>query len=114
MSGNGPEARRLLEQLKAESARRYVSPVLPAMIHAALGEKTTAPSRCWSRPTPPRTPLLIPIQVGEVGGRFSTSPEERLAALRADPRFGDLFGGWASSTLNKVAPLADPACAGAS
>lgn len=41
-SGNEREARRLLEKLKAESALRYVSPVLPAVIHAALAENDRA------------------------------------------------------------------------
>jgi hypothetical protein len=33
--------------------------------------------------------MLIPIQVGEAGP-FVHLPEERVAALRADPRFRDL------------------------
>src|SRR5262249_47041587 len=41
-SGDRDEAHRLLGQLKAESARRYVSPVLPAFVHASLGELDSA------------------------------------------------------------------------
>jgi TolB-like protein/Tfp pilus assembly protein PilF len=88
-SGNGREARRLLEKLEAESARQYVSPVLPAMIHAALSEDNRAfallDKACAARDT-----ALISIQVGQVGPYLKLT-RGRLAALRADPRFGDLL-----------------------
>ena len=87
-SGNGREARRLLEKLEAESARRYVSPVLPAMIHAALAEDDRA-FALLDKACAARDPALISIQVGEVGSIHLA--RAHLAALRADPRFGDLL-----------------------
>jgi adenylate cyclase len=88
VSGNGREARRLLEKLEAESARRYVSPVLPAMIHAALGENDRA-FALLDKACTAKDPALISIRVGDVG--FLQLAPARLAALRADPRFGDLL-----------------------
>ena len=88
-SGNGREARRLLEKLKAESARRYVSPVLPAMIHAALAENDAA-FALLDKACAAKDPALISIQVGEIGN-FLHLAQAHLAALRADPRFGDLL-----------------------
>jgi TolB-like protein/DNA-binding winged helix-turn-helix (wHTH) protein/Flp pilus assembly protein TadD len=88
-SGNAGEARRLLEKLRAESARRYVSPVLPAMIHAALAENDAA-FALLDKACAAKDPGLITIQVGEIGHLLHL-PRARLAALRADPRFGDLL-----------------------
>jgi TolB-like protein/DNA-binding winged helix-turn-helix (wHTH) protein/Tfp pilus assembly protein PilF len=87
-SGNGEEARRLLGRLKAESRRRYVSPVLPAFVHAALDEKDEA-FELLEDAYAARDPMLIGIQVGFVGMGLRLS-EERAAALRSDPRYGDL------------------------
>jgi TolB-like protein/DNA-binding winged helix-turn-helix (wHTH) protein len=88
VSGNEREARRLLKKLEADSALRYVSPVLPAMIHAALAENDRAfallDDACAAK-----DPALISIQVGEVGSIHLA--RARLAALSADPRFGDLL-----------------------
>jgi hypothetical protein len=75
--------------LEAESARRYVSPVLPAYVHAALDEKDTAFALLEEAYTA-RDPLLIPIQAGEVEPLLYL-PAERAAALRSDPRFADLI-----------------------
>jgi TolB-like protein/DNA-binding winged helix-turn-helix (wHTH) protein/Tfp pilus assembly protein PilF len=88
VSGNSHEARRLLGRLKAESARRYVSPVLPAYVHAALDEKDQA-FALLEEAYAAKDPLIIPIQVWHIQGMLSLS-EERAAAMRADPRFGDL------------------------
>jgi TolB-like protein/DNA-binding winged helix-turn-helix (wHTH) protein/Tfp pilus assembly protein PilF len=88
VSGNSHQARRLLGRLKAESARRYVSPVLPAYVHAALDEKDSA-FALLEDAYAAKDPLLIPIQVCHIQGMLSLS-EERAAALRSDPRFGDL------------------------
>jgi hypothetical protein len=88
-SGNGPEARRLLEKLEAESARRYVSPVLPAMVHAALAENDRA-FALLDKACAARDPALISIQVGYIGNLIHLS-RAGLAALRADPRFGNLL-----------------------
>jgi hypothetical protein len=86
--GDGREARRLLEKLKAESARRYVSPVLSAMIHAALAENDRA-FALLDKACAAKDAALISIQVGYIGNLLHL-PRARLAALRADPRFGDL------------------------
>jgi TolB-like protein/DNA-binding winged helix-turn-helix (wHTH) protein/Tfp pilus assembly protein PilF len=88
VGGNADQARRLLGQLKAESARRYVSPVLPAFVRAALGEADRA-FALLEDAYAAKDPLLIPIQVFDIQGVLSLS-EERAAALRSDPRFGDL------------------------
>jgi Flp pilus assembly protein TadD len=88
VGGNGHQARRLLGRLKAESARRYVSPVLPALVHVALDQNDSA-FALLEEAYAAKDPVLIPIQTGEVGGLFHS--EERVAALRSDPRFGDLL-----------------------
>ena len=87
-SGDGHEARRLLEKLEAESARRYVSPVLPAMIHAALAENDSA-FALLDKACAAKDPALISIQVGDIGALLHLA-QAHLAALRADPRFDDL------------------------
>jgi hypothetical protein len=87
--GGSHEARRLLAKLEADSARRYVSPVLPAMIHAALGENDRA-FALLDKACAARDPALISIQVGDIGV-FLHLARPHLDALRADPRFGDLL-----------------------
>jgi TolB-like protein/DNA-binding winged helix-turn-helix (wHTH) protein/Tfp pilus assembly protein PilF len=87
-SGRSDEARRLLGALKAEASRRYVSPVLPAYVHAALDEQDGA-FALLEKAYAARDPLLIGIQVCEAAANVCLSAE-RSAALRADPRFGDL------------------------
>lgn len=89
VSGNADEARHLLARLKAQSARRYVSKVLPAYVHATLDERDMA-FALLEEAYRARDPLLIPIQVGTVG-HFLYLPKERAAALHSDPRFGDLL-----------------------
>jgi hypothetical protein len=86
--GHAAEARRLLAQLNAEAARRYVSPVLPAFVHAALGESDAA-FALLEKAFAAKDPLLIPIQVWEAAAAIYL-PGERAATLRADPRYGDL------------------------
>jgi TolB-like protein/DNA-binding winged helix-turn-helix (wHTH) protein/Tfp pilus assembly protein PilF len=88
VAGDRQEGRRMLGQLKAESARRYISPVLLALVHVALDERDTA-FALLEDAYAARDPMLIPIQVGEAGP-FVHLAQERVAALRADPRFGDL------------------------
>ena len=87
-SGRPDQARRLLAKLKDASARRYVSPVFPAFVHTALGEKASA-FALLEKAYDARDPVLISIQIMDtpVGLR---PPPERAAALRADPRFADL------------------------
>jgi TolB-like protein/DNA-binding winged helix-turn-helix (wHTH) protein/Tfp pilus assembly protein PilF len=86
VTGNEHQARRLFGQLKAESVRRYVSPVLPAFVHAALGQKDSA-FVLLEDAYAARDPLLIPIQVSGIDYYLSNASA---AALRSDPRFGDL------------------------
>jgi TolB-like protein/Tfp pilus assembly protein PilF len=88
-SGNGQEARRLLEKLESESARRYVSPVLPAMVHAALAENDRA-FALLDKACAAKDPALISIQAGEIGP-IRIAARASVAALRADPRFDDLL-----------------------
>ena len=88
-SGNADEARHLLGRLKTQSASRYVSKVLPAYVHLALDERDRA-FALLEEAYRARDPLLISIQMGTVGP-FRYLTKERAAALRADPRFGDLL-----------------------
>jgi hypothetical protein len=87
-SGKAEEARRLLAKLKEESARRYVSAVYPAFVHAALGEKDSA-FALLEKAYDIRDPLLIEIQSLNTPMDLRPPPQ-RAAALRADPRFADL------------------------
>lgn len=88
-NGDAPEARRLLARLQAESGRRYVSPVLPAFVHAAMDEKDRA-FALLEKAGAARDPMLIGLPVGQVGMGLRL-PAERLAALRSDPRFEALL-----------------------
>jgi DNA-binding winged helix-turn-helix (wHTH) protein/TolB-like protein/tetratricopeptide (TPR) repeat protein len=87
-SGNRQEASRVLAQLQAESGRRYVSPVLTAYVQMALDQKDSA-FALLEKAYAARDPLLINFQVGGGPGVFRLT-EERVVALRADPRFDDL------------------------
>jgi TolB-like protein/DNA-binding winged helix-turn-helix (wHTH) protein/Tfp pilus assembly protein PilF len=86
-SGNRDEAHRLLGRLKAESARRYVSPVLPAFVHATLGEVDSA-FRLLENAYAAKDPALTAIQTCDGLVRV---PKKQAATLRADPRFADLI-----------------------
>ena len=74
------EVEKLLEELKAESKRRYVSSFLFAEIYAALGDKTLA-FEALEKAREERYPHMV---IFEVWPKF--------APLRADPRFADLLG----------------------
>jgi TolB-like protein/DNA-binding winged helix-turn-helix (wHTH) protein/Tfp pilus assembly protein PilF len=87
-SGNPDQARRLLAKLKEESARRYVSPVYPAFVHATLGEKDSA-FALLEKAYDAKDPVLTMIQIMDTPVGLHPPPE-RAAALRADPRFADL------------------------
>lgn len=78
VGGNASEAQRLLEQLVAQSVRRYVSPVLPAFVHAALGRRDRA-FELLERAYVVKDPHLIAIRA-----------DVRASTLRADPRYADL------------------------
>lgn len=87
-NGKTDQARRELAKLKEESARRYVSPVYPAFVHATLGEKDSA-FALLEKAYDARDPVLISIQIMDTPVGLHPPPE-RAAALRADPRFADL------------------------
>jgi TolB-like protein/DNA-binding winged helix-turn-helix (wHTH) protein/Tfp pilus assembly protein PilF len=87
-SGNPDQARRKLAELKEESARRYVSPVYPAFVHATLGETDSA-FMLLEKAYDARDPVLMSIQIMDTPVGLHPPPE-RAAALRADPRFADL------------------------
>ena len=89
VSGDGARARLLLGRLKEASAQRHVSPVLPAFVHVALGQMDSA-FALLEEAYAARDSVLIPIQAGEIGGVLCL-PEERMAALRSDPRLSDLL-----------------------
>jgi TolB-like protein/DNA-binding winged helix-turn-helix (wHTH) protein/Tfp pilus assembly protein PilF len=88
VTGATAEARRLLKRLTSESARRYVSPVLLAYVHAALDDRDSA-FALLEQAYAARDPLLVGIQVCEAAAVVYMSAE-RTASLRADPRYGDL------------------------
>jgi TolB-like protein/DNA-binding winged helix-turn-helix (wHTH) protein/Tfp pilus assembly protein PilF len=87
-SGNPEEARRRLAELKGVSARRYVSSVYPAFVHATLGEKDSA-FALLEKAYDARDPVLISIEILDTPVGLHPPPE-RAAALRADPRFAEL------------------------
>jgi hypothetical protein len=87
-SGKMDQARREFAELKEESARRYVSPVFLAFVHATLGEKDAA-FAFLEKAYDTRDPVLISIQIMDTPVGLHPPPE-RAAVLRADPRFADL------------------------
>ena len=87
-SGKLDQARRELAKLKAQSARRYVSSVYPAFVHATLGDRDSA-FALLEKAYDAKDPVLISIQTMDTPVGLHPPPE-RAAALRADPRFADL------------------------
>jgi TolB-like protein/tetratricopeptide (TPR) repeat protein len=79
VAGNGGEARRLLGELMAMSASRYVSPYAIALIHVGLGEGEMA-LRWLERAFEEKSEYLSLLK---------TDP--RLDSLRPDARFTDLL-----------------------
>jgi len=77
-AGKSAEARRLLDELKEQSKRRYVSWCDFAAIYAGLGEKDQA-FACLERAYAQRDARLVELKV-----------DARLDPLRSDPRFADL------------------------
>ena len=73
------EMEELLEELKAESKRRYVSSYLFAEIYAGLGEKTVA-FEWLEKALEERYPYMLLLKVWP-----------KFDPLRADPRFADLL-----------------------
>jgi hypothetical protein len=68
--------------------RASITSVLPALVHAALDQKDST-FALLEDAYAAKDPVLISIQVGEIGGIVHLT-DGRLAALRSDPRFGDL------------------------
>jgi tetratricopeptide (TPR) repeat protein len=79
VSGNRREAEKLLEELGALSARRYVSPISRALIYIGLGEKDRA-FEWLDRAHEDRDPWLAWLQADPI-----------FDDLRGDPRFGILL-----------------------
>jgi TolB-like protein/DNA-binding winged helix-turn-helix (wHTH) protein/tetratricopeptide (TPR) repeat protein len=79
VTGRRAEARRILEELKEFSKRRYVSAWQMAVIHAGLGEQDDA-FEWLARAADERSFWMSKLKV-----------EPRLDGLRADPRFADLL-----------------------
>jgi len=75
MSGNKPEARKVLGQLIELSKRRYISPYDLAMVHVGLGEKAQAVQEL-RRAYDERSPHLVLLKA-----------EPIFDSLRSDPRF---------------------------
>jgi len=80
MASRRGEMEELLEELKAESRRRYVSSYLFAEIYAGLGDKTPA-FEALEKAREERYPHMVV---------FKAWP--KFEPLRADPRFADLVG----------------------
>ena len=90
--GDGGEARRLLQKLQAESARQYVSPVLLAMIHAALAENDSA-FALLDKACAVKDPALISIQGGDIGAvLYLSRARPGCAPIHGSATFS---GGWA-------------------
>jgi tetratricopeptide (TPR) repeat protein len=78
VSGRTDEARKILDQLLASSAHRYVSPFDIAIVYAGLGERDTA--FMWlDKAFTERTRTMLSLRVNP-----------RLAPLRSDSRFTTL------------------------
>ena len=87
-NGRPDQDRRELAKLEDESARRWVSPVFPAFVHATLGEKDAA-FALLEKAYDAKDPVLISIQIVDTPVGLHPPPD-RASALRADPRFADL------------------------
>ena len=78
LSGKSGEARKILEELTQRSKRKYLSPSVIAVLHAALGERDQA-FALLDKAYDERDTLLILLEV-----------EPMFDPLRSDPRFADL------------------------
>jgi serine/threonine-protein kinase len=79
LSGKSGEARKIMEELKQRSKRKYLSSIIIANLHAALGEKDQA-FALLDKAYDERDTLLILLKV-----------EPMFDPLRSDPRFTDLL-----------------------
>jgi DNA-binding winged helix-turn-helix (wHTH) protein/TolB-like protein/Flp pilus assembly protein TadD len=79
LSGKSGEARKIMEELKQRSKRKYLSSIIIATLHAALGEKDQA-FALLDKAYDERDTLLILLKV-----------EPMFDPLRSDPRFTDLL-----------------------
>ena len=79
LSGKSAEARKILEELRQRSKRKYLSPTVIAGLHAALGERDQA-FASLDKAYDERDFLLILLRV-----------EPMFDQLRPDPRFTDLL-----------------------
>jgi tetratricopeptide (TPR) repeat protein len=79
LSGKSGEARKIMEELKQRSRRKYLSSIIIATLHAALGEKDQA-FALLDKAYDERDTLLILLKV-----------EPMFDPLRSDPRFTNLL-----------------------
>ena len=77
VSGDGGEARKVLDELTKQSERRYVAAYDLAVVYAGLGDKERALRL-----------LKEGVEQGDHISRMMIDP--RLAPLRSDPRFAEL------------------------
>ena len=78
LAGRGEDARRMLNELKAISGRRYVSPYAVALIYEALGERDRAIT--W----------LEKAYESSAEGMINLKTDPRWSRMRSDPRFQNL------------------------
>ena len=79
VSGKRDKARKVIDQLKELSTRRYIDPGLIATIHTGLGEKDEA-FQWLEKAYEDRSGLLVHAKA-----------EPDFDSLRSDPRFTDLL-----------------------
>ncbi len=80
VSGNRPEAEKLLDELKEQEKRKYISPFGIALIYVGLGDRDEA--FAWLQKSyDEHDPYLV----------FLIRIEPRLDSLRDDPRFANLL-----------------------
>jgi eukaryotic-like serine/threonine-protein kinase len=79
LAGNRPEAQKVIDHLKALSARSYVAPYSYAIIYAGLGEKDQA--FAWLERAYQERSYFMAVYL---------TTDARLDSLHADPRFAEL------------------------
>ncbi len=78
--GRRSEALGIIEELRQQAARRYVSPMLPALVHGSMGEPDEA-FRLYDLAYEQRSIDLAFLRVSAI------SLPDKTSAIRSDPRF---------------------------